>query len=210
MRQLLNERLSWIGRNRRLNRCIRLCPLQLCVPEPREHRRLSLEPRTPPARVVGEMVHKALQRWRFPGDPLLEPMLRTQAQMEGLLDEGLQSQAVREAQGLLSRFQRHPLFAEMDTALERRHEVPFITSASEGDAGWGFMDCLYRTPSGWVLVDFKTDELRSPAALDAAVDRYTAQLVRYRQAAAALLGQTPRSIMCFLNANRAVEVREVR
>ena len=112
-----------------------------------EHRRLSLEPRTPPARVVGEMVHKALQRWRFPGDPLLEPMLRTQAQMEGLLDEGLLSQAVREAQGLLSRFQRHPLFAEMDAALERRHEVPFITSASEGDAGWGFMDCLYRTPS---------------------------------------------------------------
>jgi hypothetical protein len=60
------------------------------------------------------MVHKALQRWHFPGDPLLEPMLRTQAQMEGLLDEGLLSLAVREAQGLLSRFQRHPLFAEMN------------------------------------------------------------------------------------------------
>lgn len=174
-----------------------------------EHRRLSLEPRTPPARVVGEMVHKALQRWRFPGDPLLEATLRTQAQMEGLLDEDLLHQAVREAHGLLIRFQRHPLFAEMDIALERRHEVPFITAASREDAGWGFMDCLYRTSSGWVLGDFKTDELRSPAALDAAVNMYTAQLVRYRQAAAALLGQTPRSIMCFLNANRAVEVREV-
>ena len=155
------------------------------------------------------MVHKAFQRWRFPGDPLLEPMLRTQAQMEGLLDEGLLSQAVREAEGLLKRFQHHLLYAEMDTALERRHEVPFIASASEGDAEWGFMDCLYRTPSGWVLVDFKTDELRSPAALEAAVEKYTAQLVRYRQAAKALLGQTPRSLMCFLNADRAVEVREV-
>ena len=107
-------------------------------------------------------------------------------------------QAIREAQALLSRFQRHPLFAEMDAALERRHEVPFITSASEGDAGWGFMDCLYRIPSRWVLVDFKTDELRSPAALEAAVELYTAQLVRYRQAATVLLGSTSPFVNVFL------------
>jgi ATP-dependent helicase/nuclease subunit A len=175
----------------------------------REHRRLSLEPHTPPARVVGEMVHKALQRWRFPEDSLLEPLLRTQAQMEGLLDEDLLGQAIREAKSLLTRFQRHPLFNEMNTALERRHELPFITRTSQEDAGWGFMDCLYRTSSGWVLVDFKTDELGSPVALDAAVNTYTAQLLQYRLAATALLGKTPRSLMCFLNANRVVEVREV-
>jgi len=181
----------------------------IALPEPREYRLLRLEPRTPPARVVGEMVHKALQRWRFPSDPLLEPMLRTQAQMEGLLDAGLLGLAVREAQRLLSRFQLHPLFAEMNTALERRHEVPFIGPASLEDAGWGFMDCLYHTPAGWVLVDFKTDELRSPAALEAAVEMYTAQLVRYRQAAEAILGQNPRALMVFLNANRTIEVREI-
>ena len=186
-------------------------PLMASIPvfEQREHRRLSLEPRTPPARIVGEMVHKALQRWRFPGDASLEPLLRTKAQMEGLLDEVLMSQAIREAQSLLVRFQHHPLFYEMNTALERRHEVSFITKGTQEKVGWGFMDCLYRTSSGWALVDFKTDELRSPAALDAAVNKYTAQLLHYRQATIALIGQVPRSLMCFLNANRAVEVREV-
>ena len=49
----------------------------------KEYPRISLEPSTPPARVIGEMVHKALQRWRFPEDPLLEQLLRTQAQMGG-------------------------------------------------------------------------------------------------------------------------------
>jgi ATP-dependent exoDNAse (exonuclease V) beta subunit len=129
--------------------------------------------------------------------------------MEGLLNEDLLGQAIREAKSLLTRFQRHPLFNEMNTALERRHELPFITRTSQEDAGWGFMDCLYRTSSGWVLVDFKTDELGSPVALDAAVNTYTAQLLQYRLAATALLGKTPRSLMCFLNANRVVEVREV-
>lgn len=174
-----------------------------------EHRHLSFDPRTPPARIVGEMVHKALQRWRFSNDPLLETLLRTQAQMEGLLNEGLVNQAVQEAQIMLNRFQRHSLFVEMNTAIDRHHEVPFIDPTSPKGTRWGFMDCLYRTVVGWVLVDFKTDELRSQAAIEEAVNMYSSQLVRYRQAATALLGKKPLSLMCFLNANRAVEVREV-
>ena len=47
------------------------------------------------------MVHKALQHWRFPDDPLLDQMLRTQAQMGGLLDERLIQQAIQEAEALL-------------------------------------------------------------------------------------------------------------
>jgi ATP-dependent helicase/nuclease subunit A len=171
-----------------------------------EHRSLSLEPRTPPARVVGEMVHKALQRWRFPGDPRLEPLLRTQAQMEGLLEGALVERAVQEAENLLRRFQRQPLYAEMDAALERHHELPYVESAAE----WGFMDCLYRTPQGWVLVDFKTDELRSPQAVEAALEEYRPQLLRYRQAAERLLGEAPQTRMCFLNVGKEVEVRDVR
>jgi ATP-dependent exoDNAse (exonuclease V) beta subunit len=151
------------------------------------------------------MVHKALQRWRFPGDARLEPLLRTQARMEGLLEGALVERAVQEAENLLRRFQRQPLYAEMDAALERHHELPYIESAAE----WGFMDCLYRTPQGWVLVDFKTDELRSPQAVDAAVEKYRPQLLRYRQAAEQLLGQAPRTRMCFLKVGKQVEVREV-
>ncbi|MHB1119924.1 MAG: 3'-5' exonuclease, partial [Bellilinea sp.] len=178
----------------------------LAIPE---HRHFSFEPRTPPARIVGEMVHKALQHWRFSNDPLFETLMRTRAKMEGLLNEDLVNQAVHEAQTMLNRFQRHSLFVEMDTAIERHHEVPFIDATTQKGTSWGFMDCLYRTSAGWVLVDFKTDELRSQAELEAAVNIYSPQLLRYRQASIALLGKKPLSLMCFLNANRAVEVREV-
>jgi ATP-dependent exoDNAse (exonuclease V) beta subunit len=177
-----------------------------------KRRPLSLEPRYPPARVVGEMVHKALQRWRFPGDALLEPLLRTRAQEEGLLDEALLHQAVLQAERLLARFQRHPLYAEINEALERHHEVPYTTRSPDGangQAAWGFIDCLYRTPSGWLLVDFKTDELRDPPALDAAVINYRPQLERYRQAVENLIGEAPRSLMCFLNFERGIVIKEI-
>jgi ATP-dependent exoDNAse (exonuclease V) beta subunit len=113
---------------------------------------------------------------------------------------------VKAAENLLRRFQRQPLYAEMDAALERHHELPYVESAVE----WGFMDCLYRTPQGWVLVDFKTDELRTSQAVDAAVEEYRDQMLRYRQAAERLLGETPQTRMCFLNVGKEVEVRDVR
>ena len=173
---------------------------------PGEHRRLALEPHTPPARVVGELVHKALQRWRFPGDPALVALLRSQAQGEGLLAEDLLRQAVSAAEGLLRRFQAHACYAEINAALERRHEVPYVGTDTSGTLEWGFMDCLYRTPAGWTLIDFKTDELHNEAALAAAVERYRPQLERYSQAAAQMLGQPPRAQMVFLNVERQIVV----
>ncbi|MBI9051784.1 MAG: UvrD-helicase domain-containing protein [Anaerolineaceae bacterium] len=185
-------------------------PVPLIMPRSySEHRSLSFEPTTPPGQIVGQMVHKALQRWRFPDDPLLEPLMRTQAQMEGLLDDKMLNQAIHKAKVILERFQRHPLFSEIDSALERRHELPYISPATQEDAGWGFMDCLYRTAAGWVLIDFKTDELRSQAAIEEAVNMYSPQLLHYRQAATALLGKKPLLLMCFLNANQAVAVLEI-
>ena len=175
----------------------------------KEHPRISLEPRTPPARVIGDMVHKALQRWRFPEDPLLEQLLLTQAQMGGLLDERLLRQAIHEAEVLLQRFRQHPLYTEMNTALERQHEVPFLGASSQGNVEWGFMDCLYRTQEGWTLVDFKTDELRNRLALAAAQEMYTPQIMRYRQAVEQWLGIAPKTLLCFLNAEKTIEVIDV-
>jgi ATP-dependent exoDNAse (exonuclease V) beta subunit len=155
------------------------------------------------------MVHKALQRWRFPGDPLLEQLLRTQGQMEGLYEEELLPQAIHEAEILLQRFRQHPLYIEMNTALERQHEVPFLGESLQGNVEWGFMDCLYRTQSGWTLVDFKTDELRNRQALAAAQEMYTPQILRYRQAVEEWMGIAPKTQLCFLNVERTIEVVEV-
>ena len=51
----------------------------------------------PPADAFGSMVHHAVQRWSFPGDPDLPRLLETDA-----LEAGL-------AEMLLARLQRHPL-----------------------------------------------------------------------------------------------------
>ena len=155
------------------------------------------------------MVHKALQRWCFPEDPLLEQLLLTQAQMGGLLDERLLRQAIHEAEVLLQRFRQHPLYTEMNTALERQHEVPFLGASSQGNVEWGFMDCLYRTQEGWTLVDFKTDELRNRPALAATQEMNTPQIMRYRQAVEQWLGIAPKTLLCFLNAEKTIEVIEV-
>ncbi|TFG47897.1 MAG: hypothetical protein E4H33_05115 [Anaerolineales bacterium] len=168
-----------------------------------------LDPRTPPARVVGDMVHKALQHWRFPDDPLLDQMLQTQAQMEGLLDERIVQQAIQEAKALLLRFRGYPLYTEIDTALERHHEVPFIGVSAQGNAQPGFIDCLFRTQESWTLVDFKTDELRNRQTLLAAQDMYTPQILRYRKAVEQWLGVVPKTLLCFLNVEKKIMVIEV-
>jgi ATP-dependent helicase/nuclease subunit A len=175
----------------------------------KEHLHSRLDVRTPPARVIGELVHKALQRWLFPGDPRLEPLLRTQAQMEGLLEESLLRMALSDAESMLRRFQRHALYAEMAAALERHSELPYTGLSAEGRVEWGFMDCLYHTPQGWALVDFKTDQLRNRPAFEAAVVKYTPQLLRYRLAAEKMLKTSPRTMMCFLNVEGAVVVKEI-
>ncbi len=153
------------------------------------------------------MAHKALQRWRFPCDKNFEGLLHTCARQEGLIEEDLLRQAIHLVKVLLGRFQRHPLFGEIDHAIERYHELPYTwLPHPDGQAEWGFMDCLYRTPDGWVVIDFKTDDLRDQPALNAAVEKYRDQLIRYQKAAERLVGDLPKARMCFLNCAGSVEV----
>jgi ATP-dependent exoDNAse (exonuclease V) beta subunit len=98
----------------------------------------------------------------------------------------------------------------MNNSLERQHEVPFLGASSQGNVEWGFMDCLYRTQTGWTLVDFKTDELRNRLALAAAQEMYTPQILRYRQAVEEWMGIAPRTMMCFLNVEKTIEVVEIK
>ena len=98
----------------------------------------------------------------------------------------------------------------MDTALERQHEVPFLGASSQGNVEWGVMDCLYRTQAGWTLVDFKTDDLRNKQALAIAQEMYTPQILRYRQAVQEWLGIVPKTLLCFLNAERTIDVVEIK
>ena len=162
-----------------------------------------------PAWLVGHLVHEALRRWRFPGDGF-EDFLRPFALESGLTDPAEIHATIQDARRLLERFRVHPLYAEMDSA-ERHHEVPYFLPE-----GRGVIDLLYRTPSGWCIADFKTDEVRSDAEALAAIRQngYDRQVARYAEAVATQLGactEPSRSVqaqtrLVFLNVNNRLAI----
>jgi ATP-dependent exoDNAse (exonuclease V) beta subunit len=159
-----------------------------------------------PAWVVGTLVHAALHHWRFPDRPGLEDFLRPYALEAGLTDPGEIRRAVAGARCLLARFQKHPLYAELDQA-ERHHEVPYAVE-DDGIPRSGIVDMLCRHDGEWTLVEFKTDRLEAGADLQAHVRRkgYDEQVQGYVTAVTTLLGQRPRALLVFLNVGGAVEL----
>lgn len=158
--------------------------------------------RSAPAWVVGKLTHEALRRWTFVD---LETHLRPTALEAGLTEagDGAIGEALRETRRLLERFRAHPLFNEMDRAAERYHELPYVL----GDDA-GVIDVLYRAAEGWVVADFKTDDLRDESALARVLPEYRAQLRRYAEAVTAQLRlpAPPRAQLIFLNWRGEVRV----
>jgi ATP-dependent exoDNAse (exonuclease V) beta subunit len=159
---------------------------------------------SPPAWVVGRLVHESLRRWRFPAerqpgslDMDFENFLRPFAFEAGLTDPEEIHTACQESRRLVERFHSHPVFAEMDAA-ERHHEVPYFLLD-----GRGVIDLLYRTQSGWFLVDFKTDQVHSETEALVAIreNGYDQQVARYALAVADQLKVEVKTRLVFLNVN---------
>lgn len=161
---------------------------------------------------IGKMVHKAIQRWRFPGDPGLANLLDSVAREAGVVEEAKRQYALQEAQQFLSRFSAHPLWQDIHHAAVRLHEVPYTMLRADGRTEVGYIDLLYRESEdsvGWVIVDFKTDTIQSEGELALLVDRYTRQARRYARAVRELLGPVDAVKLCFLDAGGQVVVIEV-
>ena len=134
---------------------------------------------------IGKMVHKAIQRWRFPGDPGLANLLDAVARESGVVEESRRLYALQEAEQFLSRFRAHPLWQTIYQAAVRLHEVPYTLLRADGRTEVGYIDLLYReaeSSAGWSIVDFKTDTIQSEGELALLVDRYTRQARRYTRA----------------------------
>ncbi len=151
-----------------------------------------------PGNVIGNMVHKAIQRWVFPGDSKCDALLRTAALDAGLATEVQVQAAVEEAGELLSRLRAAPIFTEIEGVIERYHEVPYTREAGD-HAETGYIDVMYRDMEGWQVVDFKTDAIVSEEHRSELVAEYTNQMRRYADAIEALLGETARVKICFLD-----------
>jgi len=63
----------------------------------------------------------------------------------------------------------------------------------------GYIDLLYRSPSGWQIVVIKTDPIRKAAERADLVIKYSHQMRRYTSAVEMLIGQQVQTRICFLD-----------
>jgi ATP-dependent exoDNAse (exonuclease V) beta subunit len=173
-----------------------------------------------PAWVVGSLTHMALRYWRFPGeadvleaDPSTESgssfssFLRPFALDAGLTDPTSIDIALNRVARLLTRFQTHPLYAQLSTA-ERHHEVPYNLMLN-GEMHSGIIDLLFRPlpDADWTIAEFKTDRLGEDVDLKAYAEekRYDQQVEVYQQAITGLLEVQPQVLLVFLNVGQVVQ-----
>jgi len=162
-----------------------------------------------PALAVGVMVHRALQRWLFPGDEGYEALIRETAIREGIAHPTQRRAAICETNKLLERFESHELWSEIATAEIRRHEIPYSVKLAGEKVDMGVIDLLYKTERGWRMVDFKTDELRDEGEFLEKKNEYLPAMERYKQALQITLHETPVVILCFLSYKGSVRTARI-
>jgi ATP-dependent helicase/nuclease subunit A len=159
-------------------------------------------------RVLGKMVHQAIQRWLFPGDPGLDSLLEMEAFNFGLAHEGQRKNAIDRASMLLTRLRQHPIWDEINSAKERFSELPY-TFLVEDNPEMRIVDLLYHTSNGWQLIDFKTDKISNQSYKDELVKKYSSQVKRYKGVLVSALGQPVRSRICFLDDQGSIQFIEI-
>jgi len=130
---------------------------------------------------IGRAVHAVLQSVDLATGEGAAEIARAQAAAEGV-----DAQA-----GEVERLARAALASEaVRTATAGRHWREVYVAAPVGDVVVeGFVDLLYDGPDGLVVVDYKTDAVRTEADIDAAVSRYRLQAAAYALALERSLGR---------------------
>ena len=163
---------------------------------------------------IGSAVHGVLQHADLADadGAAISALARWQASVEGLPDEAV---AVVEAKAraavgsdLVRRAVRSPrLHQELhvavpaDVLLGRASHDP-----ADGQLVEGFIDLCFEDGDGLVVVDYKTDDVPSQAALDAALDRYAPQGAVYALLLEAATGRPVTEVhFLFLRGTRAVD-----
>ncbi|MDO8671863.1 MAG: 3'-5' exonuclease, partial [Dehalococcoidia bacterium] len=151
--------------------------------------------------IVGRLVHEAIRRWCFPGNPALARLLHTAAFTAGLIDADDIADHVRQASSLLARLQKEPRWMDLGRA-KRWHEAPYYVIGNE-EPTLGRIDLLYSIgepdAQRWGVIDFKTDRINGEAEFEGLKNKYAKQVRRYRQAVVAILKGPVETTLCFLD-----------
>ena len=145
-----------------------------------------------------------------------------QSELERLRDKRILSREQADVISLeqIGQFFDSPLFAQMRSSSELRREFKFsvlVPAAEYFEEAQelpdeevllqGVVDCLFDTPEGLVIVDFKTDRVRDGWEHRRA-EQYRPQLEAYRRAVREVFGRPVAGCrLYFLQTGRTVELR---
>jgi ATP-dependent exoDNAse (exonuclease V) beta subunit len=169
------------------------------------------------ARAIGSAIHRALEEFDFGADEKAEIEHRRDTIARDLAQAASidrVDQTVAAGMQLWDKFARGSLFARLrelsDQIVARELSVLRPPSDEEGPVGFraGVIDLVYHDPSSdqLVVVDYKTDQVAEPAALQSRAESYAEQSAAYRHALedAFKLSYTPRFELWFLDADKSI------
>ncbi|MCD6425803.1 MAG: UvrD-helicase domain-containing protein [Anaerolineales bacterium] len=163
-----------------------------------------------PARIVGDVVHRALQLWKFPdqGENEFIDWVAAELKSQGVIREREIKNGYRRVKNILERFQGHELFIRMDSAEKLLHEIPYSVGESNEPYQSGVIDAMFRESGRWFIIEFKTDEIRDMRRFDWVWQNedYQQQVEKYIRAAELVLGEKPEAILCFLNYEKRIHL----
>ncbi len=163
-----------------------------------------------PAWVVGQVVHRALELWKFPsqGEADFVQWADSELIKQGLFTENEIQDGYRRAAAILERFCDHDLFQRMSDAESLKHEITYSVLGKDQKTQSGIIDAMFREGENWYLVEFKTDEIRDKKRFQWVWDEedYQDQVEGYLVAAEIILGIRPEPILCFLNYEKRIHL----
>jgi ATP-dependent helicase/nuclease subunit A len=157
------------------------------------------------ARVVGAVVHRALELWD--GEPAELITLGARLAGDAAAREQLPADDVQAGVATVLRgFVASPLCERLREADVVGREVPMLQRRGDGATWRGSIDLIYRAPDGGLVVaDYKTDDETDEAAMR---ERYGEQLGIYAEAVrrAQDLARPPRAELWLLRSGTVVEL----
>ncbi|OGO49629.1 MAG: hypothetical protein A2148_12180 [Chloroflexi bacterium RBG_16_68_14] len=149
---------------------------------------------------LGRAVHAVLQSIDLATGAGVESAARAQAAAEGI--PGRQEEVARLVAAALAA----PSVQEAVASGGRYWRELYVSAPVEGVTVEGFIDLLYETPDGLVVIDYKTDRVPDEAELEAAMARYRLQGAAYALALEEALGRpVARCVFVFVRAPQARE-----
>ncbi len=159
-------------------------------------------------RLIGKLFHKSIQYEVAPQVSEYGNLFKS-IPYQGGVSDNLQKEIIKQAIKLNERLMAHDLWREIKNADKKYHELPYQLIDRGGKLEHGIIDLLYLYNGRWKLIDFKTDPIYSENDLNEKVHEYRDQMTRYCYAVQTLMKITPDVMVCFLDVNGEVFIKDM-